>query len=644
MDGIRPRTSVCFLLLLVLLRTSNAAICSAEQPVNFSENNKVDDIVTTITVQPNVSLLFRPPPANPDNPFRLDENRLIATEVLDYENQTTHNVDIICTDTTTGREFSLIILVLVSDVNDNPPVFAQNPYHVSVNETGFTLKSPNNPELLVQTALNYEKVKSVELTLTAQDAVLAGVSSTATTTIVVTILDGDNRPPWFQPCIRHEVAGAVICQSSGYTGHVVQNEQQDGVLPLKPGPLHAIDGDSGINGEVTYSFLNGDADGLFEIHPDTGNITMLKPADVLETVLRLTVLATQRTNSYQFATTGVTVSVLVKSLHRPRFQRPVYEAVVSAVGVIATDAAAEGKPLTILAMDDDYAAGINPNIAYSVNGSVDFSVVGGYLFMTTELPEGALSLQLLAVDATNGETAEARLSVEVTAAPAGFGPLDMAALGAPLGVLLLACLVVIVALALRLRRVDADQRKILEASVFQSSLAHGGPKGSVQYTNEAFQHDHDGDSVGSGGPAAGDFPVVAVMAAVPLRALPRGSIDADSHAGSDSADGEEKEVKPILTKERRVDDGYKSVWFKEDIDPDAKEEVLIIPDSREDDSEEEDEEPSSSGREDDEDDEDDGRRGKTSRVFFNEADLDSGLGVKMEDPDSEGDEALTAHL
>jgi len=37
-------------------------------------------------------------------------------------------------------------------------------------------------------------------------------------------------------------------------------------------------------------FVSGDAGGLFEIHPDTGNITMRKPADVLETVLRLTVL------------------------------------------------------------------------------------------------------------------------------------------------------------------------------------------------------------------------------------------------------------------------------------------------------------------------------------------------------------------
>lgn len=61
--------------------------------------------------------------------------------------------------------------------------------------------------------------------------------------------------------------------------------------------------------------------------------------------------------------------------------------------------------------------------------------------------------------------------------------------------------------------------------------------------------------------------------------------DDTSQAGSDKADSE-KEVKPILTKERRMDEGYKSVWFKEDIDPEAREEVVIIPDNTENDSEE----------------------------------------------------------
>ena len=52
----------------------------------------------------------------------------------------------------------------------------------------------------------------------------------------------------------------------------------------------------------------------------------------------------------------------------------------------------------------------------------------------------------------------------------------------------------------------------------------------------------------------------------------------------------EKEVKPILTKERRTEEGYKSVWFKEDIVPDAKEDVHIIPDNAEQDAEEDTEE------------------------------------------------------
>lgn len=52
--------------------------------------------------------------------------------------------------------------------------------------------------------------------------------------------------------------------------------------------------------------------------------------------------------------------------------------------------------------------------------------------------------------------------------------------------------------------------------------------------------------------------------------------------GLEEADNE-KEVRPILTKERWADEGCKSIWFKEDINTD-KEEGVIIPDSREIDS------------------------------------------------------------
>jgi len=115
--------------------------------------------------------------------------------------------------------------------------------------------------------------------------------------------------------------------------------------------------------------------------------------------------------------------------------------------------------------------------------------------------------------------------------------------------------------------------------------------------------------------------------------------DNASDTNSDKTDNE-KEVKPILTKERRVEEGYKSVWFKEDIDPNSKEEVVIIPDSGEDDSEEE--EPSSDNRQDDAG----NLQRKTPKVLFAETDLDSGIGVKFEDPaeDLERDDELNVDL
>nr|XP_020449066.1 cadherin-related family member 5-like isoform X2 [Monopterus albus] len=240
--------------------------------------------------------------------------------------------------------------------------------------------------------------------------------------------------------------------------------------------------------------------------------------------------------------------------------------------------------------------------------------------------------------------------------PSGdYTVVDMAALGATLGILLFISLVVIGVLVHCIRKGKADWRKIYEANVFRSSLGQssGAPKKGIQYTNEAFQNDEDGGSMGFNGPKGGsvmadgaprkvvDIPLneAKVRSLASLHAL---LPDNTSQAGSDKVDSE-KEVKPILTKERRMEEGYKAVWFKEDIDPAAKEEVVIIPDSREDDSEEEDGEQLSSSRDEDED---HNQPIKTRKVGFADADLDSGLGVKMDDTaeDSHSDEVSTVNL
>lgn len=58
----------------------------------------------------------------------------------------------------------------------------------------------------------------------------AEVSHTTSTTIVVNIIDIDNRPPWFQPCVEAETGTSKICLMSGYNGIVNLNEQAVGFL------------------------------------------------------------------------------------------------------------------------------------------------------------------------------------------------------------------------------------------------------------------------------------------------------------------------------------------------------------------------------------------------------------------------------
>jgi hypothetical protein len=61
-----------------------STVCSAPDGT-VTENNAVGDVVTTIQKKPGVTLEFIDPPI--DNPFRLEEDRMIVTRALDYEVQ-----------------------------------------------------------------------------------------------------------------------------------------------------------------------------------------------------------------------------------------------------------------------------------------------------------------------------------------------------------------------------------------------------------------------------------------------------------------------------------------------------------------------------------------------------------------------------
>ncbi|XP_063052390.1 cadherin-related family member 5 [Engraulis encrasicolus] len=377
-------------------------------------------------------------------------------------------------------------------------------------------------------------------------------------------------------------------------------------------------------------------------YADDNAIVALSEEDLQYT---LNAFAYQTDNADQFATTTVTFQVMEKSATPPRFEKDVYEGHISldaGVGSLVLEGKDSTKPLLVQAIDEDYADGINPNVEYELEGSTEFSITQqGFIIMATKAPPGPVSFKVRAMDTASGDEVVTSVDVEVapetptttampsttadmstattevvtssaamtdssltSAAPTQEGAKigvysveDMAAVGATLGVLLLICIALIAVMAVHVKGHSSHHKKIKEISHFHSNLASAsaGMKEGVQYSNEGFQYDgDDGASSASGGSRLSVESVE--MDQRPARARAGAGAGGDPHyetvvgdaaslaESGRSGDTEGKEVKPILTKERRDDEkeGYKAVWFKQDIDPNTKgEEVTIIPDRTE---------------------------------------------------------------
>ncbi|XP_056307861.1 cadherin-related family member 5 isoform X2 [Danio aesculapii] len=647
-----------FIFLLVIFTFSEFSqaqnLCSVPLPVIFfKENNTIDEVVTTINAFEGVTAVITS--QNPPDLFDInDEYELIAKTVMDYETfdkNKPYEVNIECTKPS-FTPTSLLLRIILEDINDNPPSFKESRYTLEVKELTkvdtsvglitatdpdesdrlyYRLESPEgefdvetsfNPNILVKKLLDYDKVKQITMTLYAQDTPIGSsikVSHTATATVVVDITDIDNRPPWFQPCTDFTFETSTVCLNSGYNGVVTLKEQETDPLKLAPGPVYAIDGDTGIKEPIGYTFMGGNEDGIFNINTDTGNITMLKPVDVVGPFV-LTVMAFQKLNPDQFATTTVILKVaLTASEFPPKFTKDAYEGFISedaGVDSLVLESKTSNRALRVQATDEDFSNGYNPNLRFEIVDGTDFYITPeGFILMAKAVSPGTVNLEMRVVDTENDESSTAPLMVEIT--PGGqlgkagdFSSGDMAAVGATLAVFVVLCLVCIGLLAHRIKGHNAAWKKLSEASIFRSTLGggSGGPKEGMQYVNESFQNDGDtpdnsrlaADLENKLEPEQSGSSQEKITRSAFLQTNSKPSADSSSLADSENTDGE-KEVKPILTKERRTDEGYKSVWFREDIDPDTKEEVVIIPDTGEADGDHEDDEEDDS-EEDDEDD------------------------------------------
>ncbi|XP_067105227.1 cadherin-related family member 5 [Osmerus mordax] len=628
-----------------LLALSICCVCKAQKlctvssdPVFIQENSTVDLLVAKINSSEDVTLTLT---ENPEEGFYLKGSELWAIKGLDYE--TLPSVDsffvrVRC-NRTGSRSVNVSIEVFVENVNDNPPNFAQNHYVLNVNELSpvnssvglieatdidsdllyyrlesamdkyFRLENVNTPKILVQNILDYDAIQKISLVLHVQDTYNGSASSepffTSVTTITVNVKDIDNRPPWFQPCVRTNIGPAKLCVSTGYKGKVNLTEREDGALTLEPGPVYAKDGDRNRSEQISYRILRGNEGNIFQIDEETGNITMAKAADIVG-LITLTVLASQVTNRDQFATTAVTIEVMKKSRNPPRFEKDRYEGYIYSNSVpesmILRDRTSN-RPFRVKARDEDFATGINPDVKYEVQYSSYVNVTTeGFVILKRVVKTESFALQLRAVDVSTGEFGTTALSVQVIPAVAvpspsgaGYRAGDMALLGLIMAAVLVLCLIVIGFLISRLRKGNTSFHKLSEClgPCLRFGQPQGQPKDTMQYTNDGFQNEGD---MGRGGSRRLETasPRRTVTPArdrvIPMEQRNRhcsscgvyanhvGKARPASFSGRGARQGEEYGVRSILSKERKRDERQKTVWFKEN-EESSEIEVEIIPDS-----------------------------------------------------------------
>lgn len=607
-------------------------------PVTVAENNTADVQLVKIISNSDVILTVD---VNPDDLFYLKGNALMVKKGLDYESLSTSTlvVWVRCSraGSTSVRES---VEVLVENVNDNPPNFAQNHYILEVNELTavntsiglieatdvdseplyyrlesatdkyFRLENINTPKILVKSIIDYDVVQKISLVLHVQDTFNGSASNepffTSVASITVHVKDVDNRPPWFQPCTRTNLGIAKLCVSGGYRGKVNLTEKEEGPLVLEPGPVFARDGDKNRSEHISYRILRGNEGNIFQIDEETGNITMAKAADIVGPI-SLTVLASQVTNRDQFAVTQVTIDVMKKSRNPPRFEKERYDGFIYSNSVpesmILRDRSTN-RPFRARARDEDFATGLNPDVKYEVQYSSYVNVTSdGFVILKRVVKTESFALQLRAVDSTTGEFGTAALSVQVIPAVAipspsniGYRAGDMALLGLIMAAVLVLCFIVIGFLISRLWKGNTSMDKICECfgSCLRSDQPRTGHRDSLQYTNDGFQNEADQSRGGSRRwnnaiPRRSTFPQ-GRSRVIPLERRSRhcsscGVFTNHVPKGSPSVrpsrrgrgDGDEYSMRSILTRKKRKE-GQKQVWFKESEDS-SDIEVEIIPDT-----------------------------------------------------------------
>ncbi|MEE6478631.1 hypothetical protein FKM82_011906 [Ascaphus truei] len=233
-------------------------------------------------------------------PFK-NHYSLVTNGFLDREKVPQYIIELIATDLGSPPLHTQTTIILnVSDINDNSPVFLQSLYNAFINEnnepgsllctvsafdpdkgvnseliysivesqidgssvTSFVYINPNNGDIYAQRSFDYEHIQVIQITVIVEDSGLPKLFSNGS--IIIFVLDtNDNIPTILYPENSRDLIAQEKIPKSASTGYLVTK-------------VSAVDLDSGHNAWLVFTLKEATDSHLFQVSAYTGEIRTIR--------------------------------------------------------------------------------------------------------------------------------------------------------------------------------------------------------------------------------------------------------------------------------------------------------------------------------------------------------------------------------
>ncbi|KAM4544779.1 protocadherin Fat 3 [Odontesthes bonariensis] len=274
---------------------------------------------------------------------------LVVAKPLDAELQSVYNMTVQVTD---GTNFATTqVFIRVQDSNDNPPVFSQPAYDISVSEdvpADMEILRVRASDMDERARLSFSIYGSVDPASMRLFRVNPGTGVVyaadrldyeARTQHILTIMVKDQEFPFNRDLARILVAVEDTNDNIPYFTSTVYDAMAYETFPLGTSVLQvtALDKDNGINGQLTYTIEAGNTGGVFAIDNATGLIFTAKNLDFTSVgFYTLTVRATDSGFPPLMATASVRIFLILSDFSKPKFSQKEYQAEIMENSKIGT--------------------------------------------------------------------------------------------------------------------------------------------------------------------------------------------------------------------------------------------------------------------------------------------------------------------